>query len=812
MDVQPEKIYVAVEKDMKEGLGTLEWALRNWSSQSISLVLLHVSNSSKDFVQTPFGKFPASSINDEKLEFYRMQEKEKTDKMLKKYEALCGKVKVEILHKENSDDEPIHKVIVELITTHHVKKLVMGIAFTKSSSRKAKSGISGSFYVHKHKPNFCELFIICGEKLVLLREENNEGYIGNEEGAMVVDMRKKMKEKGSIRGWIIGRILPDSAAINVASSSERGNDCHEGTSSMGRDTCDMKDKWNNCAEEIEAYFQLLSNSNSNEEDNGEEVGSLEHSPIDQAELELTNPNMNVPEKIETLKAKIEEAHKTTTEKRNEAKANVERRSRAERVLSVCNQRAEELEGHLNKELANQNDLNKSLDNVREQLEEVSNDITQSKNKLRSASELESELMNILKAHSFEKSHIEAQLQKAVITRASVLRDIDEMRRQRDVLRRRVEFCRERVVATRTDSGLSYREFTVNEVREATDNFSEHLRVVVGEIWKVYRGRINHTIVAIKVQNSSNMLAEEFQAKMELLCQIRHPNIIGVIGACTELRCIVVEYMHNGSLHDFFFSNQNPRTPLLPWQARVRIATEICMGLGFLHATQPRPTSHGRLSPSNVLLDRNLVAKISDFCLDQCSNDDMILGSDISALGIIILQLIAGPMAGVVERVKLAMKRGVLVDVLDETAGEWPAEVAGEFARIGVRCAEVGKMTTMDLTVAMVMREMEELSKMSVAKGRGGGGEEVVVVGRDRHGEGESFDVPSIFICPIFQEVMEQPHVAADGFSYELEAIEEWLGSGHDTSPMTNLKLKHNRLTPNHTLRSLIQDWRNRSRP
>lgn len=60
-----------------------------------------------------------------------------------------------------------------------------------------------------------------------------------------------------------------------------------------------------------------------------------------------------------------------------------------------------------------------------------------------------------------------------------------------------------------------------------------------------------------------------------------------------------------------------------------------------------------------------------------------------------------------------------------------------------------------------------------------------------------------------QEVMKNPHVAADGFSYELEAIEEWLKMGHDTSPMTNLSLKHKFLTPNHTLRSLIQEWLNK---
>lgn len=53
--------------------------------------------------------------------------------------------------------------------------------------------------------------------------------------------------------------------------------------------------------------------------------------------------------------------------------------------------------------------------------------------------------------------------------------------------------------------------------------------------------------------------------------------------------------------------------------------------------------------------------------------------------------------------------------------------------------------------------------------------------------------------------MKNPHVAADGFSYELEAIEEWLKTGRDTSPMTNLRLDDKILTPNHSLRSLIED-------
>lgn len=54
--------------------------------------------------------------------------------------------------------------------------------------------------------------------------------------------------------------------------------------------------------------------------------------------------------------------------------------------------------------------------------------------------------------------------------------------------------------------------------------------------------------------------------------------------------------------------------------------------------------------------------------------------------------------------------------------------------------------------------------------------------------------------------MEDPHIAADGFTYEAEAIRGWLDSDHDTSPMTNVKLANHDLIPNRVLRSAIQEW------
>ena len=92
------------------------------------------------------------------------------------------------------------------------------------------------------------------------------------------------------------------------------------------------------------------------------------------------------------------------------------------------------------------------------------------------------------------------------------------------------------------------------------------------------------------------------------------------------------------------------------------------------------------------------------------------------------------------------------------------------------------------------------------------------------------ELPQYFLCPItqvkkhwkinenyireslqkfilcLQDVMEDPQVAADGFTYEGEAIRCWLDSGHETSPMTNKRLIHTSLVPNLALRSAIQEW------
>lgn len=74
------------------------------------------------------------------------------------------------------------------------------------------------------------------------------------------------------------------------------------------------------------------------------------------------------------------------------------------------------------------------------------------------------------------------------------------------------------------------------------------------------------------------------------------------------------------------------------------------------------------------------------------------------------------------------------------------------------------------------------------------------------GASQCTDTPDEFLCPITRELMKEPVIAADGYSYEREAIESWINTKNRSSPMTNLPLKNTLLTPNYTLKMAIGRW------
>ncbi|KAM1091564.1 hypothetical protein FF1_019032 [Malus domestica] len=797
MDTQAEKVYVAVGNDIEDGFKTLEWTLKKWNSKPISIVILYVThNISQEFVYTPFGKLPASSVSDEKLKVFIKYEQEKIDELLSKYISFCGQVKAELLRVEKCEQR-IHTVVTELILRHKITKLVIGFPFLKSSSWRMKSAVSGSFYVHNHKPDFCELFVICGGRRVFLRGENSKGVIEDDQGVTVA----KIREKSSFKAWLAKMFNENPAySLDTISHPSLGFSTNPYSSSS-------QNQRGNCVHELENYFQHLLSMKMDE--------GVHNNPMELATPEHADSDMIAAEDIESRKKTLKEAQEMIKLKRKEAKANLERSTKAQRAISLCNRRAEQLEAKINEEATKREELKKALDSEKEQLHEVILDTEESKNRLSSLLELQFELSNKLQISTFAKSNSEAQLEKAVSTRAEMVREIEELRQQRDVLHRRIEFCKEKdaigMVARLSDTSCGFKEYTAEEIRLATNDFSERLRIKPGGDWtSIYRGRINHATVAIKMLNSGNELSkQDFQAKVTVLGHIRHPNLITMIGFCTELRCIVFAYMHNGSLRDIFlrdilFSSHlssKTRKRTIGWHDRIRIASEICSGLGFLHMAKPKPIVHGRLSLSNILLDRNLVTKISGYGL-LLSHDEQSVRSDIRAFGVLMMHLLTGRnWSGLGQAMN--MDQAAVIRDLDDLAGQWPLDLAEKLAGLALTCLTSNRRPSRDLNLATLTEELHELKKRA---------DDLVASERVKEEDvkaKDTPDVPSFFLCPIFQEVMKNPHAAADGFSYELDAIEEWLRMGHDTSPMTNLRLKHTFLTPNHTLRSLIQDWHNK---
>ncbi|KAM7276748.1 hypothetical protein ACFE04_018614 [Oxalis oulophora] len=761
-----EKVYVAIGDDLQDGYKTLLWTLNKWI-KSISIVILHVNHhhhTSNDFVNSLYGKVPASVVSDEQLQAISFHEQQKTDQLLSKYLAFCNKAKVkaEILKVENRDEQ-IHKLMIDLISRLRITKLVLAITFMKQSSWQKKNGISGSFKVHMHKPEFCELYIVCGGKLLLRREENDN------KGAII--MRQKAKPK---------RWLTRKFAEIVGKSHD--------SSAPNMNLREPENEWENHVREIQTYFQHLMSLSLNDD--------LEMSSLDPTVLRVADSNMDIAENMES---KIVEANQKIILNRDAAKAHSVRSRKAERVVFLCNRRVEELESRIKEEVNIRMDLSKHFETEKEQIEEMKSDVDESKSRLRSFLQLETELSNKLKSITMKKSQANAQIERTNLTRAEMVREMGDLKRQREILHRRIEFCKEkdsiRMEMRLSEVSCGCRVYTAEEIKLATDGFSEKLRVKShGEWTNVYKGHLHHITVAIKFLNSDSELSPQaFQAKVERLNDIRHPHFVAMIGFCSELKCIVYEYMHNGCIKEMLFHSQRNFRRTLRWNDRIRVAHEVCSGLTYLHLAEPRPIVHGHLSPSHILLDKNFHAKISGFGLNHCD-----LRSDVKSFGILLWNLLSGRnWVGIMEEVTTT-DRTLLPKVLDVMAGQWPLDLAEELAEIAMKCI----LTDTELKIQEIMKDLEVMKKKAGGQfAKGVSIRRPVVDNRE-----DSNTVPSVFLCPIFKEVMKNPCIAGDGFSYELEAIEEWLQMGNDTSPMTNLKLKHKHLTPNLTLRSLILDW------
>ncbi|WVZ06814.1 hypothetical protein V8G54_020160 [Vigna mungo] len=158
------------------------------------------------------------------------------------------------------------------------------------------------------------------------------------------------------------------------------------------------------------------------------------------------------------------------------------------------------------------------------------------------------------------------------------------------------------------------KFSLSHLTKSTNNFDPKRVVGHGPCSEVYeaslqRGDGSPYTVAIK-RFISLKDSDIFKNEIELLCQLRHPNIVSLVGFCNHKKekIIVYEYLSNESLYQHIQSGK------LSWKKRLEICIGAARGLHYLHAGAKRTIIHRNINPSNILFDGNMEPKLAAFGL------------------------------------------------------------------------------------------------------------------------------------------------------------------------------------------------------
>ncbi|KNA25207.1 hypothetical protein SOVF_008590 [Spinacia oleracea] len=227
-------------------------------------------------------------------------------------------------------------------------------------------------------------------------------------------------------------------------------------------------------------------------------------------------------------------------------------------------------------------------------------------------------------------------------------------------------------------------FTLQDIRKATKNFSQNNVIGDGGFGTVYKGQLKDgTVVAIKRAKKDlydKRSAQEFKSEVLAYSKIEHLNLVKFYGYLEhpEEKIIVVEYVDNGTLFDLLHGN---RGLVLELAERLDIAIDIAHAITYLHSYNDPPIIHRDIKASNILITEKLRAKVADFGLARFVPDGadvthistQIKGtagyldpeymksyqltekSDVYSFGIVLVELVTGrhpiePFKGIKERI------------------------------------------------------------------------------------------------------------------------------------------------------------------
>ncbi|XP_002967666.2 probable receptor-like serine/threonine-protein kinase At4g34500 [Selaginella moellendorffii] len=213
-----------------------------------------------------------------------------------------------------------------------------------------------------------------------------------------------------------------------------------------------------------------------------------------------------------------------------------------------------------------------------------------------------------------------------------------------------------------------RWYSLKELDLATNGFCEDSKIGEGGYGVVFKGFLpDGSVVAVKnLLNNTGQAEKEFRVEVEAIGKVRHKNLVRLLGYCAEscYRMLVYEYVDNGNLEDWLhgFSSQ---TQAFPWEARMKIALGTAKALTYLHEALEPKVVHRDIKASNILVEGDWNAKISDFGLAKLLGSEKshvttrVMGtfgyvapeyastgllnerSDVYSFGVLLMELITG---------------------------------------------------------------------------------------------------------------------------------------------------------------------------
>ncbi|KAK5844187.1 cold-responsive protein kinase 1 [Gossypium arboreum] len=268
-------------------------------------------------------------------------------------------------------------------------------------------------------------------------------------------------------------------------------------------------------------------------------------------------------------------------------------------------------------------------------------------------------------------------------------------------------------------------YTYKELRTATEDFSPVNKIGEGGFGSVYKGRLkNGNIAAIKVLSAeSRQGVKEFVTEIKVISEIEHENLVKLYGCCVEdnHRILVYNYLENNSLSQTLLGSGHSNIQF-NWRTRSKICIGIARGLAFLHEEVRPYIVHRDIKASNILLDKDLTPKISDFGLaklipanlthvstrvagtigylapEYAIRGQLTRKADIYGFGVLLIELVTGrcntntrlPVGEqyLLERTWDLYEKRELVGLVDELLnGDFDAEEACRYLKIGLLCTQ-----------------------------------------------------------------------------------------------------------------------------